>query len=205
MFQKRLRARRGISGFLAEGNWPLCTADARDPRRPRQLRHDWRLRCPRAWRAAERRLGSIQAVSPMVSSPRRQAPGCPAVDSLLQDATSWHQRATIPKAFVPTPKPMRPWLSVEGCWQKSAEDTGARTAWSESTWGHSAPMGPPEHATNPRHCHSVVTRWASRRRQKKYDSPQSTLVIAEGPTASGPSPIERWAMSAETRLMAKPA
>ena len=32
-----------------------------------------------------------------------------------------------------------------------------------------------------------------------------TLVIADGLHACGPSPIERWAMSAETRLMAKPA
>ena len=32
---------------------------------------------------------------------------------------------------------------------------------------------------------------ACRRRQKKYESPQSTLVAADGLHASGPSPIER--------------
>jgi len=46
---------------------------------------------------------------------------------------------------------------------------------------------------------------ACRRRQKKYESPQSTPVAAAQPHASGPSPTERWAMSAEARLMAKPA
>ena len=44
-----------------------------------------------------------------------------------------------------------------------------------------------------------------RRRQKKYESPQSTPVAAAQPHASGPSPTERCAMSAEARLMAKPA
>jgi len=44
-----------------------------------------------------------------------------------------------------------------------------------------------------------------RRRQKKYESPQSTPVAAAQPHASGPSPIERWAMSAEAGSMAKPA
>jgi len=43
------------------------------------------------------------------------------------------------------------------------------------------------------------------RRQKKYESPQSTLVVADGTNAAGRSWIERWAMSAEMRLMAKPA
>ena len=43
------------------------------------------------------------------------------------------------------------------------------------------------------------------RRQKKYENPHSTLVIVDGANAFGPSPIERCAMSAETRLMAKPA
>ena len=46
---------------------------------------------------------------------------------------------------------------------------------------------------------------ACRRRQKKYESPQSTPVPAAQPHASGPSPTERWAMSAEPRVMAKPA
>src|SRR5262249_56731015 len=46
---------------------------------------------------------------------------------------------------------------------------------------------------------------ACRRRQKKYESPQSTPVAAAQPQASGPSPTERWAMSAEVREMAKPA
>ena len=48
-------------------------------------------------------------------------------------------------------------------------------------------------------------RTASTRRQKKYESPQSTPVAAAQPHASGPSPTERWAMSAEPRVMAKPA
>src|ERR1700730_9590595 len=46
---------------------------------------------------------------------------------------------------------------------------------------------------------------ACRRRQKKYESPHSTPVAAAQPHASGPSPTERWAMSAEARSMAKPA
>ncbi len=46
---------------------------------------------------------------------------------------------------------------------------------------------------------------ACRRRQKKYESPQSTPAAAAQPHASGPSPTERWAMSAEARSMAKPA
>src|ERR1700681_1517748 len=46
---------------------------------------------------------------------------------------------------------------------------------------------------------------ACRRRQRKYESPQSTPVAAAQPHASGPSPTERWAMSAEPRVMAKPA
>src|SRR5437879_3933668 len=41
-------------------------------------------------------------------------------------------------------------------------------------------------------------------RQKKYERPQSTLVAAAQPHASGPSPTERCAMSAEPRVMAKP-
>jgi hypothetical protein len=45
----------------------------------------------------------------------------------------------------------------------------------------------------------------ARRRQKKYESPQSTPVAAAQPHASGPSPTEKWAMSAEDRVMAKPA
>ena len=44
-----------------------------------------------------------------------------------------------------------------------------------------------------------------RRRQRKYESPQSTLVAAAQPQASGPSPTAKWAMSAEARVMAKPA
>jgi len=46
---------------------------------------------------------------------------------------------------------------------------------------------------------------AFRRRQKKYERPQSTPVPAAQPQLSGPSPTDRWAMSAEPRLMAKPA
>src|SRR5258708_1636442 len=42
-------------------------------------------------------------------------------------------------------------------------------------------------------------------RQRKYENPQSTPVAAPQPHASGPSPTARWAISAETRLMAKPA
>ena len=44
-----------------------------------------------------------------------------------------------------------------------------------------------------------------RRRQKKYERAQSTLVVADGANACGRSPIEGWAMSAEMRLIAKPA
>ncbi|KFE64425.1 High-affinity leucine-specific transport system, periplasmic binding protein LivK [Hyalangium minutum] len=43
------------------------------------------------------------------------------------------------------------------------------------------------------------------RRQRKYESPQSTPVAAAQPHACGPSPTEKWATSAETRVMAKPA
>ena len=43
---------------------------------------------------------------------------------------------------------------------------------------------------------------ACRRRQKEYENPQSTLVAAAQPHAAGPSPTEKWAMSAEPRLMA---
>jgi hypothetical protein len=44
----------------------------------------------------------------------------------------------------------------------------------------------------------ISIRWAlagvaCKRRQKKYESPQSRLVAADGPHACGPSPIERWA------------
>jgi hypothetical protein len=46
---------------------------------------------------------------------------------------------------------------------------------------------------------------ACRRRQKKYESPQSTPVPTDQLHASGPSPTERWAISAEPRLIAKPA
>src|SRR5262245_23064395 len=46
---------------------------------------------------------------------------------------------------------------------------------------------------------------ACRRRHAKYESPQSTPVAAAQPHASGPSPTATWAMSAEARLMAKPA
>jgi len=46
---------------------------------------------------------------------------------------------------------------------------------------------------------------ACRRRQKKYESPQSTPVAAAQPHAFGPSPTARWAMSAEPRSMTKPA
>ena len=46
---------------------------------------------------------------------------------------------------------------------------------------------------------------ACRRRQKKYERPQSTPVPAAQPHDSGPSPTATWAMTAETRLMAKPA
>jgi hypothetical protein len=45
----------------------------------------------------------------------------------------------------------------------------------------------------------------ARGRQRAYESPQSTLVAAAQPQASGPSPTEKWAMSAEARVMAKPA
>src|SRR4029450_1245495 len=50
-----------------------------------------------------------------------------------------------------------------------------------------------------------VADMACRRRQKKYESPQSTPEPAAQPHASGPSPTEKWAMSAEARSMAKPA
>ena len=46
---------------------------------------------------------------------------------------------------------------------------------------------------------------ACRRRQKKYESAQSTPVPAAQPHACGPSPTARCAMSAEPRSMAKPA
>ena len=46
---------------------------------------------------------------------------------------------------------------------------------------------------------------ACRRRQKKYESAQSTRVPAGQPHACGPSPTERCAISAEARLTAKPA
>jgi bifunctional DNA-binding transcriptional regulator/antitoxin component of YhaV-PrlF toxin-antitoxin module len=46
---------------------------------------------------------------------------------------------------------------------------------------------------------------ACRRRQRKYESPQSTPVPAAQPHACGPSPTARWAMIAEPRSMAKPA
>ncbi len=46
---------------------------------------------------------------------------------------------------------------------------------------------------------------ACRRRQEKYESPQSTPAPAAQPHASGPSPTERCAVSAEARSMAKPA
>src|SRR6478609_5292011 len=46
---------------------------------------------------------------------------------------------------------------------------------------------------------------ASRRRQKKYESPQSTAVPAAQPHASGPSPTETCAIRAETSVIAKPA
>src|SRR5262245_19870116 len=46
---------------------------------------------------------------------------------------------------------------------------------------------------------------ACRRRQRKYESPQSTPVAAAQPHASGPSPTERWATSAEPMSKAKPA
>src|SRR5580700_9908606 len=42
------------------------------------------------------------------------------------------------------------------------------------------------------------------RRQKKYERPQSTPVAVAQPHTSGPLPTEKWAMSAETRVMAKP-
>ena len=46
---------------------------------------------------------------------------------------------------------------------------------------------------------------ACRRRQKKYEIPQSIRVPAAQPHASGPSPTARWAIIAEPRSMAKPA
>src|ERR1700687_2405449 len=46
---------------------------------------------------------------------------------------------------------------------------------------------------------------ACRRRQEKYESPQSTPVAAAQLHASTPSPTARWATSAETSVMAKPA
>jgi len=54
-------------------------------------------------------------------------------------------------------------------------------------------------------CGQALAGVACRRHQKKYERAQSTLVIADGTNASGRSLIERWAMSAEMRLMAKPA
>jgi hypothetical protein len=38
---------------------------------------------------------------------------------------------------------------------------------------------------------------ADRRRQKKYENPQSTPVPAAKPHASGPSPTAKWAVSAD--------
>jgi len=61
----------------------------------------------------------------------------------------------------------------------------------------------PERGCSPRG--QALAGVACRRRQKKYESPQSTPVAAAQPHASGPSPTERWAMSAEPRSMAKPA
>src|SRR5213078_563122 len=58
----------------------------------------------------------------------------------------------------------------------------------------------PERGCSPRG--QALAGVACRRRQKKYESPQSTPVAAAQPHASGPSPTERWAMSAEPRLMA---
>src|SRR6185369_4235074 len=46
---------------------------------------------------------------------------------------------------------------------------------------------------------------ACSRRQKKYESPQSTPVPAAQLHTCGPSPIAKWAMSADPRVMAKPA
>jgi hypothetical protein len=46
---------------------------------------------------------------------------------------------------------------------------------------------------------------ACRRRQKKYDTPQRTPVPTGQLHASTPSPTARWATSAETSVMAKPA
>src|SRR4029453_2318867 len=46
---------------------------------------------------------------------------------------------------------------------------------------------------------------SGRGRQKKYERTQSRLVSVEGANATALSRIEMWAMSAETRLMAKPA
>ncbi len=46
---------------------------------------------------------------------------------------------------------------------------------------------------------------ACRRRQKKSESPQSTPVAAAQLHTFGPSPTEKWAISAEARVMAKPA
>src|SRR5262249_12036216 len=46
---------------------------------------------------------------------------------------------------------------------------------------------------------------ACTRRQKKYENAQSTPVVTAQPQASGPSPTERWAMTAEPRSMANPA
>ncbi len=46
---------------------------------------------------------------------------------------------------------------------------------------------------------------ACRRCEKKYEKPRSTPVAAAQPHAAGPSPTARCAISAEPRLMAKPA
>ena len=51
----------------------------------------------------------------------------------------------------------------------------------------------------------ALARMVSKRRQETYESPQSTPVPAAQPHASGPSPTAKWAMSAEPRVMAKPA
>ena len=51
----------------------------------------------------------------------------------------------------------------------------------------------------------MTCRAASRRRQRTYERLQSTPVPAAQPHASGPSPTAKWAMSAETRVIANPA
>jgi hypothetical protein len=65
------------------------------------------------------------------------------------------------------------------------------------------PARPQEGGARPRG--QALAGVACRRRQKRYESPQSTPVAAAQPHASGPSPTEMCAMRADTRSMANPA